>query len=257
MRVVIIGSGNVAEALARALRKAEVELVQIFARNEERGRRVAELGATEWNNSHLAEADLYLISVSDSAVAEVAQSLQLPEGAVVAHTAGCCSIDTLAPHHHRAVFYPFQTFSIGREVDFTKLYIFLEATTDHALSCVEDLAHRLTPKVEMADSARRAVVHLSGVFSSNFVNAMYANASEVLSTAGLPFDVVAPVIEETAAKVLSVREPRKIQTGPARRGDTPTLERHRAMLEGEERKRRIYDEISSDIWEQRETSKRF
>ena len=147
-----------------------------------------------------------------------------------------------------------QTFGVAY---FTKLYIFLEAATDHALSCVEDLAHRLTPKVEMADSARRAVVHLSGVFSSNFVNAMYANASEVLSTAGLPFDVVAPVIEETAAKVLSVREPRKIQTGPARRGDTPTLERHRAMLEGEERKRRIYDEISSDIWEQRETSKRF
>ena len=257
MKIVLIGSGNVAESLAQAIAKADgLQLVEVYARNEERGRKVAEMAGSEWSNTELREADLYLISVSDRAVEEVAQSLHIPEGAVVAHTAGCCPIDALAPHIHRAVFYPFQTFSAGREVEFSKLYIFLEAATDHALECVREVAQRLTPKVEMADSARRAVVHLSGVFACNFVNAMYANASEILATADLPFDVVAPVIEETAAKALSVCEPRLIQTGPARRGDTPTLQRHRAMLEGEERKRRIYDEISNDIWEQRETSKR-
>ena len=99
MKIVIIGSGNVAESLAQAVAEAEgLELVQVFARNEERGRKVAELAHSEWSGSKLAEADLYLISVSDNAVAEVAKSLPIPKGAVVAHTAGCCTLDSLAPH---------------------------------------------------------------------------------------------------------------------------------------------------------------
>ena len=256
MRVVVVGSGNVAESLAIALYEAEgVELVQLYARNEERGRKVAELAHTSWSGSELAEADLYLISVSDNAVAEVAKSLQVAEGAVVAHTAGCCPIESLVPHTHRAVFYPFQTFSVGRIVDFKRGYIFLEGATDHALKVVEEVAHTLTKNVLPADTARRAVIHLSGVFACNFANAMYANAAEVLAEAGLPFDIVAPVIEETAKKACEVLNPAQTQTGPARRGDSDTLNRHRAMLSSEPRKREIYDKISEDICERTKISK--
>ncbi len=258
MRVVIVGSGNVAESLAQAIAEAEVlDLVQIFARNEERGRKVAALAHTEWSNSELANADLYLISVSDNAVEGCAKTLHIPQNAVVAHTAGCCSIDALAPHSHRAVFYPFQTFSVGRKVDFTKGYIFLEGATDHALQTVKEVAHRLTSKVEMADSARRAVIHLSGVFACNFANAMYANAAEVLASAGLPFDIVAPVIEETAQKVVEVLNPSATQTGPARRGDTQTLDRHRQMLANKPLTKDIYDKISEDICERAKISKSY
>jgi len=258
MRVVIVGSGNVAESLAQAIAEAEVlDLVQVFARNEERGRKVAALAHTEWSNSELANADLYLISVSDNAVEGCAKTLHIPQNAVVAHTAGCCSIDALAPHSHRAVFYPFQTFSVGRKVDFTKGYIFLEGATDHALQTVKEVAHRLTSKVEMADSARRAVIHLSGVFACNFANAMYANAAEVLASAGLPFDIVAPVIEETAQKVVEVLNPSATQTGPARRGDTQTLDRHRQMLANKPLTKDIYDKISEDICERAKISKSY
>ncbi|MBQ5647519.1 MAG: DUF2520 domain-containing protein [Alistipes sp.] len=256
MKIVIIGSGNVAESLAQAVAEADgVELVQLFARNEERGRKVAELAHTEWSNSSLAAADLYLISVSDNAVAEVAKSLPIPEGAVVAHTAGCCPIEALAPHTHRAVFYPFQTFSIGRKVDFAKGYIFLEGATEHALEVVEKVACTLTAKVMPADSARRAVIHLSGVFACNFANAMYANAAEILAEEGLPFDIVAPVIEEAAKKVVESKDPAASQTGPARRGDTQTLDRHRRMLADKPQTKEIYDRISEDIWERTKTSK--
>lgn len=256
MRVVIVGSGNVAEALAIGLHEADVAVVQIYARNEQRGRELATMIGSKWGYDGLAEADLYIISVSDSAVAEVAASLPIPEGAVVAHTTGCCPMEALAPHKHRAVLYPFQTFSSGRKVDFAKGYIFLEATTDHALKVVSEVAHCLTERVAMADGARRAVIHLSGVFSSNFVNAMYENAAEILQREGLPFDVIAPVIEETAAKALASRSPRTVQTGPARRGDMPTLERHRKMLEGDSLKREIYDKISEDIWTKAGISRR-
>jgi predicted short-subunit dehydrogenase-like oxidoreductase (DUF2520 family) len=256
MKIVVVGSGNVAESLAQAIDESEgLELVQIFARNEERGRQVAELAHTEWSNSELAEADLYLISVSDNAVSDVARSLQLPENAVVAHTAGCCTLDSLAPHNHRAVFYPFQTFSVGRKVDFKRGFIFLEGATDHALTVVDSVAHALTDNVLPADTARRAVIHLSGVFACNFANAMYANAAEILAQEGLPFEIVAPVIEETAKKAVELLNPAKTQTGPARRGDTQTLNRHRAMLDNEERKRDIYDKISEDICERTKISK--
>lgn len=258
MRVVVVGSGNVAESLAQAIAEAEgMDLVQVFARNEERGRKVAELANTEWSNTSLAEADLYLISVSDNAVEGCAKTLHIPQNAVVAHTAGCCSINSLAPHTHRAVFYPFQTFSVGRKVDLTKGYIFLEGATDHALKVVEEVAHRLTSKVEMADSTRRAVIHLSGVFACNFANAMYANAAEVLASAGLPFDIVAPVIEETAEKAVGVLNPAATQTGPARRGDTQTLERHRKMLADKPLTKEIYDKISEDICKRAKISKSY
>lgn len=256
MRVVVVGSGNVAESLVVSLHEGGFEVAQVYARNEARGRALAAMVDTQWSYTELAEADLYIISVSDSAVAEVAASLPIPEGAVVAHTTGCCPMEALAPHTHRAVLYPFQTFSSGRKVDFTKGYIFLEGATDHALKVVEEVAHCLTERVEFADGERRAVIHLSGVFSSNFVNAMYENAAEILAAEGLPFDVIAPVIAETAAKALASRNPRAVQTGPARRGDKPTLERHRRMLEGDERKREIYDKISEDIWRKAEISKR-
>ena len=256
MKVVVVGSGNVAESLAQAIAEAEgLELVQIYARNEVRGRKVAELAHTEWSSDSLAEADLYLISVSDSAVGECTKKLNIPENSVVAHTAGCCPIDALAPHTHRAVFYPFQTFSIGRKVDFAKGYIFVEGATELALKTVEKVAHALTEKVLPADSARRAVIHLSGVFACNFANAMYANASEVLAKEGLPFDIVAPIIEETAKKVIESKNPALSQTGPARRGDAQTLERHRKMLDSEELKLKIYNEISEDIWERTKISK--
>ena len=258
MKIVIVGSGNVAESLAQAIAEAKgLELVQIFARNEERGRKVAELAHTEWSGSELAEADLYLISVSDNAVEGCAKSLHIPQNAVIAHTAGCCPIDALAPHTHRAVFYPFQTFSVGRKVDFTKGYIFVEGATDHALRTIEEVAHALTDKVLPADSVRRAAIHLSGVFACNFANAMYANAAEVLAKEGLPFDIVAPVIEETAKKVVESQNPAQSQTGPARRGDTQTLERHRKMLAEEPEKREIYDKISEDIWHRTKISKSY
>lgn len=258
MRIVVVGSGNVAESLAQAIAEADgLELVQIYARNEERGRKVAELADTEWSNTSLAEADLYLISVSDNAVADVAKSLQIPENAVVAHTAGCCPMDALAPHAHRAVFYPFQTFSVGRKVDFTEGYIFVEGATNLALQAVEKAARALTKNVLPADSARRAVIHLSGVFACNFANAMYANAAEVLEKEGLPFDIVAPVIAETAKKAIESKNPAQSQTGPARRGDSQTLDRHRAMLADKQRTKEIYDKISEDIWERTKTLKSF
>lgn len=250
-RVVIIGSGNLAEQLAVTVAATEgVELVQLFARNPERGAVVAELAQCAWTNDpqKLAEADLYLIAVSDRAVREVAEQLPIPREAVVAHTAGCVSIEALDRYPRRAIFYPFQGFSAGRRVDFRALYLFLEVADPAVMAPLRAFAERLSDHVLEADSERRARIHLAGVFCNNFSNAMYTLASEVLKEADLGFEILKPIIAETADKAIQSDNPATVQTGPARRGDRPTQERHLRLIK-DERTRTIYELISQTIWE--------
>ncbi len=249
---VIIGSGNLAEALASAIARSEAELVQIFARNPERGPEVARKAAAAWTSdpSELARADIYLLAVSDRAVAELAASLPLPEEAVVAHTAGCVPLEALpARFARRAVFYPLQTFTAGRAVDFGPIPVFLEASTPELLAEMEEFAGLLTRTVLRAGSAERARIHLAGVFACNFVNAMYAAGERMVGEAGLGFGVLKPIVAETAAKACAAAHPCEVQTGPAVRGDRATQERHAALLADDALLLETYRDISRYIWE--------
>ena len=147
--VVIIGSGNLAEALARAVAASPLGLRQVFGRNRDRVAAVAALSGTvgESDPSRLAHADIYLIAVSDAAVAEVASSLPIDAAAVVAHTAGSVPVDALARFPRRAVFYPFQTFTKGREVDFSEIPILVETASPDLRGEVEAFARCLSRTV--------------------------------------------------------------------------------------------------------------
>ena len=231
-RVVIVGSGNLAEALAQAVARSGLQLVQLFARNAARGEAVAALAGTQWtaDPARLADADIYLISVSDKAVGEVAAALPLPAGAVVAHTAGSVPLDALPAHARRAVFYPLQTFTKGRSVDFSQIPLFLETEGESLRPALEAFARRLSHTVVWADSACRAKVHLAAVFACNFVNHMYAVGEGIVRSAGLPFDVLKPLLAETAAKALDAASPADVQTGPAVRNGLHTMACPRALL---------------------------
>lgn len=251
-RVVIIGSGNLAEALARAVAQSDLELVQIFARNAERARIISEIASTDWatHPKMLAEADVYLIAVSDKAVEHVAATLPIPAKAVVAHTAGSVPLDALpAKFAERAVFYPLQTFTKGRAVDFGEIPVFLETSTEELRARMEEFAGHLTRKVIYADSARRAQVHMAGVFACNFANHMYAVGERIVRNAGLDFEVLKPLIAETAAKALAAASPVDVQTGPAVRNDFATKARHGDLLAFDLRLKNIYSAISQSIWE--------
>ena len=250
-RVVVIGSGNLAEAVAQAVAQSSAELVQLYARNPQRGPAVARLAGTGWTNNpqQLAAADLYLIAVSDRAVADTAAALPIPAGAAVAHTAGSVALDALAPHARRGVFYPLQTFTAGRRVDFGAIPIFVEAATPGLLEELEAFARRLSRTVHRLDTAGRAWIHLSGVFACNFVNAMYAAGEAVVQRAGLDFEVLKPLLAETAAKAAAAATPRAVQTGPAVRNDAATQARHEALLAGDPQLQTIYRLISNQIWE--------
>ena len=158
-QIAIIGSGNLAEALARAVAAADgLHLVQLFARNAARGGEVAALARTEWTDDprRLARADLYLIAVSDRAVGEVAARLPIPDGAAVAHTAGSVPLAALPERFaRRGVFYPMQTFTRGREVDFGEIPVFIEASSPALCDELEAFARRLSRTV-----IRLSLIHI-------------------------------------------------------------------------------------------------
>ncbi|MFI3318546.1 MAG: DUF2520 domain-containing protein [Rikenellaceae bacterium] len=235
MKIVVIGAGGVAEALCRAIEGAEgLTLVQQFTRKTH----VA---------AELAAADIYLLAVSDGAVNQLSLGLPFAPGAVVAHTAGSLPLEAVECEGG-GVLYPMQSFTRGREVDFAEIPIFLEAKSEQVYSRLERLAHALSHSVQRMDSTHRRELHLAAVFGSNFVNAMYVAAAECAAKAGVGFEIFKPLIAETCRKAIESSDPRLGQTGPARRGDIPTQQRHTEML-GEDEKAEIYKLISKYIWE--------
>lgn len=248
MKVSIVGSGNVAEALAKACHRAKIDIAQICARNELRGRYLAEMVGTKWSGRIVEDADIYLIAVKDLAIGEAVKNFHIPQKAVVAHTAGAVSIDAIPVEYpNRAVFYPFQTFSKGIDVDFSEVPIFCEGTNPKTLNLVKTLAQKLSPFVYEASVETRCSIHLSGVFVNNFVNHMYSVAKGILQKNNVPFSVLVPLMKETLRKAIGSEDPDSMQTGPAVRGDLDTISRHLAMMDGDENLCNIYKSITQNI----------
>jgi predicted short-subunit dehydrogenase-like oxidoreductase (DUF2520 family) len=249
--VVIIGSGNLAESLAQAVADSSVELRQLFGRNVARVAEVARLARTVpcCDATKLAVADLYILAVSDRAVAEVASQLPIPAKALVAHTAGSVDILALASYARRAVLYPLQTFTKGRRVDFAQVPLLIESSTDEAAIELEAFARQLSQRIYRVDSEQRGKVHLAGVLACNFANHLFELGCEVLQQAQLPTDLLHTLIAETTAKALSAARPADVQTGPAVRNDVQTQERHLRLLSGDKLHSEIYRLLTQSIWE--------
>jgi predicted short-subunit dehydrogenase-like oxidoreductase (DUF2520 family) len=221
--------------------------VQVWARDKEGAARVAELCGCPLSSdpAELAAADLYILAVSDRAVKAV--KMNFGDG-VVAHTAGSVPLDALTAKN-RAVLYPLQTISRGREVDFRNVPILVEGSNRHSLDTVRKVARMLSDNVMEADSQRRLLLHTAAVFTNNFANHMYAAGEELAREAGFDFDILKPLIAETAAKAIASGSPRDVQTGPAVRNDFETRSRHTELLAQKPYLQNLYINISKNIWE--------
>ncbi|MFR9553142.1 MAG: Rossmann-like and DUF2520 domain-containing protein [Rikenellaceae bacterium] len=247
-RVVIIGSGGVAEALSRGVAECEnLTFVQVYGRNRQRVAEVSQLVSCPIYDS-LQDADIYIVAVSDRAVEEVTRSLSFPEQSVVVHTAGSVAMDAI-DHPKRGVLYPLQSFTPGRRITISEVPFFVEGADEHTTQIIEQVANKLSTNVMRMDSEGRKTLHLCGVFASNFTNAIYATAADIARSAEIPFDLLKPLIKETCDKAVSVENPRTVQTGPAVRGDIKTQQRHMDMLQGNDNLEKIYKILSLQIWE--------
>lgn len=266
MKAAIIGSGGVAAALSSALLKSDdVRLCQIFARNSESGRRIADEAGVPYSGKpeELAHADIYIIAVTDRAVVELSESLPFAEGAVVAHTAGGLGLDALSDKiAHKAVLYPLQTFSRGRTINMREVPVFVEYSDERARECVERAAKALSDYTASATAGERIRMHTAAVFACNFTNYLYCAAENILHRGGMEFDILKPLIRETAKKATVQSSPCSVQTGPAIRGDVETMRRHIDLLikdaaadadsemkKESERYKKIYELLSEAIWE--------
>ncbi len=264
MRVVVIGSGNVAEALAVAIGVSSLDLVQVYGRNRERVMAINAVAglANSGCYDELAAADLYIIAVSDSAITELSESLPFADGSIVVHTAASVDIDGLNTRKgiKKGVLYPLQTFTKGRRVNFRELPIFVEAQDEPTYLTLEGVARELSERVMPLSSVRRRELHVAAVFTCNFTMAMLTATHDILERCDLPLDLYEPLMRESIAKAFSGGiDPRCGMTGPAVRGDEGTMAQHIELLKSEPKLKEsellidVYKIISKYIWE---TSKR-
>ena len=247
--VVFIGAGNLATNLAKALYYKGFRIVQVYSRTEESARALAEKVEADYTTDLQEiskDAKLYIVSLKDAAFVELLP--QITEGkqkSLLVHTAG----SVWEGHVERyGVFYPMQTFSKQREVDFQEVPFFIEAKRAEDTELLKAIASTLSEKVYEADSEQRKSLHLAAVFICNFTNHMYALAADLLEKYNLPFEVMLPLIDETARKVHELA-PRDAQTGPAVRYDENVMSNHLAMLVDSPALQEIYKLMSKSIHE--------
>lgn len=232
MKTVFVGAGNLATNLGMSLIAKGADVVQVYSRTEASASALSEkLKCTHTTDIDeiIKDADIYFISVKDSVLESLASRL-LPgrEGCLFVHTSGSMPMSAI-PFTRRGVFYPMQTFSKSKIVDFSNIPIFIEAADSEDLSKLDALAHKLSSSVYVLDSSRRRYLHLSAVFCCNFVNHCYAISEDILKSCGVPFDMMIPLIDETSAKV-HIISPKKAQTGPAVRYDENVIAKHLDLL---------------------------
>lgn len=249
MRITIIGSGNVATHLGAAFRNAGHIIVQVYSRDIQHASILAYHIKAEAIND-LAEinrdTDLFVIAVKDDAIGGLAKEL-VKYGKPVAHTSGATSLNELSQYTSNAgVFYPLQTFSKNKEVNFNTVPLCIEGTDEQATRLLEELAQSISRNVYRVDSEKREILHLAAVFACNFPNYLYYAAGSILDKHGLDFNMLRPLILETAEKVKD-HLPQNVQTGPAVRNDKKTMDGHMKLLHNNADLQQVYALLSQLI----------
>lgn len=248
MKIVIIGSGNVATHLASALHDRGNQILQVFSRTYMNALALAESVEAEPIDSlnRVSDtADLYLFSIKDDALASVIQEMPHSKGIWV-HTAGSISMDVFSERVNEfGVLYPLQTFSRDRKMHFNDIPLFIEASSESTLHILNTIAASLSGTVLHLPSQKRSLLHLAAVFACNFTNHMYKLAEEIIGEEDIPFDVLKPLIIETARKVMEM-DPADAQTGPAVRYDEKVMQKHVDRLNTPQLKE-IYKLLSESI----------
>jgi len=248
MKVTIIGAGNVATHLALAIKKAGHEIVQIYNRSDDAGKELAHTVGAQFTSdaAQLKDADVYLIAVKDDVISEVAAHLRMGDK-VVAHTSGTKSKDLLKTgSSNYGIFYPLQTLSRQTKVDFRYVPLLVEASNEATVKKLEELASSISNNVYRVDEEQRQWIHIAAVFANNFTNHLFALSEGILQKRGMQFDMLKPLIFKFLQN-LHENSPADIQTGPAARKDTQTIQQHLKLLEGDKRLHQIYEVLTDSI----------
>ncbi|RZS94878.1 Rossmann-like and DUF2520 domain-containing protein [Cecembia calidifontis] len=251
-KVAILGTGNVAWHLAPALEEAGHTVTEVYGRDLSKVQQVTKRLYTTEAKTDLdfsdSEAEIFILAVSDQAISELADEVILPEDGILVHTSGAVSLDILgySSASYTGIFYPLQTFSKDREINFEDVPFLLESEDGTTLQKLKKLAKSLSPMQYILKSKDRMALHIAAVFASNFSNHMLRLAEEIMARKGLDYEMLKPLIIETISKSLELGA-KKAQTGPAIRSDFNTLDAHYQFLNYNAQVAEIYRLISQDI----------
>ena len=246
IKITLIGYGNVAQHLIRAFQQNPVvKIEQIFVRKSSK---VIDIDrsiqiVSDWNA--LIPADVFIIAVSDDFIQEVSENLKLKNQLVV-HTSGSVALENISNNNRRGVFYPLQTFTKGKKVDFKNIPICIETEFSADLEILKKLAQSISDKMYIINSEQRKALHVAAVFVNNFVNHLYQIGSKICVENQVPFSILAPLIAETADKIQALT-PLEAQTGPAKRHDQKTIDSHLDFLTSDVRTQSIYKTLTQSI----------
>lgn len=252
MKVALIGAGNVAWHLAQALQAAGHRVSAIYSRTAAHSQELAQrlphaipVSAPDFRGTSV---DAVFLAVPDAALATVAAEVKVAPGTLVVHTSGSQPLDVLQTiaGAQVGVFYPLQTFSKSKPVDFEQVPLLVEAQDEATLKELELLAQGISRQVQRVDSATRKKLHLAAVFACNFTNHLFGISQQLLQEAQLPKDLLQPLIQETVSKAAQ-HDPFQVQTGPAARRDENVIAAHQHMLEAHPRYLELYKALTQSI----------
>lgn len=251
MNIVFVGAGRLATNLAKALREKGHTITAVYSRTKVSASALTCVvggSPTDDISALPIKADAFIIAIKDSALTTIIPQLTKGrEEQFFLHTAGSMPLSVFEGYAPNAgVFYPMQTFSKERTVDFSHLPIFIEATNKETLRLAETIAFTVSDSVRFLSSESRRYLHLAAVFACNFANHCYALSAEILQRHGIPFEVMQPLIDETAEKVKTL-SPREAQTGPAVRYDENVINAQMELLADTPDIQQLYALMSKSI----------
>jgi predicted short-subunit dehydrogenase-like oxidoreductase (DUF2520 family) len=245
--VVIVGTGNVAQNLFQAFYKvADVEIKQVLGRNENHLAFAKDKVSINADFTQIPSADIYILAVSDDSIGVVAEKFKDSKGLIV-HTSGAMSLKVLRECNRSGIFYPLQTFTKDKIILFDDIPICIEVKNKKDLELIRNLGKTLSSTVIEVNSEQRNILHVAAVFVNNFTNYMYTIGADICTENNIDFNLLKPLIKETAAKLDNLT-PYQSQTGPAKRGDQKTLHKHLQLIKNTHQ-RELYTLLSNAIKE--------
>lgn len=247
--IVIIGSGNIASALAAAFVKENHSIKAIYSRNEETGRKLA--GNNKCDFIHdltvpIVNCDFIFLCIPDNAINEIALQINPTGDTIVVHTSGASSINELSNFRHYGVFYPLQSFSFSYPVDMSSCPVLVEGIESFSETKLINLANTLSNQLHIVDSEKRLKYHLAAVVANNFTNFLLTQAEQYCKKEKLDFSILHSLILEGTKKSLSIN-PTNAQTGPAVRNDSVTIKKHLQIIENHPELKDIYAYLTNKI----------
>ncbi|MDR1919897.1 MAG: DUF2520 domain-containing protein [Tannerellaceae bacterium] len=253
MKIVFIGAGNLASCVSMEMQRVGMTIGQIYSRTREHAESLAKKVNCQWTcnlNEIITDADLYIFSLKDTVLPEVIPRVRPNEGLWV-HTAGSVSMNVFEGYARRyGVFYPLQTFTKQRRIQLNGTPIFLEVSQPEDMKMLKKIAIALSGNAKEIDSEKRKHIHLAAVFACNFTNHMYMLAGKLLEEQGISYDVLLPLITETASKINDL-SPWDAQTGPAVRFDKDVMDKQLEILSSAPAMQAIYKLLSQSIYKEK------